>query len=133
MAKNEPGVRIEFENLEGFPSGGYSDRWPAGLADPSAQAAVDLIMRNYGTKGRQMYQTENDMNYLRQDYPERFGYDFLGGFMADPSFDFYTKDEYEMLLDTAQRAFAGDEDAAESLNSIIRHSNSVYSARKKRK
>lgn len=109
-----------------------SRSWPTAIANP--QAAVDMIVANYGKNKRDMLSTETDMNYLRQYFPDRFGGGLTNGFLANQDGDpFWTKDEYDVLMDAATGAFNGDGDSAEYLNRIIADSQKAFQARKKRK
>ena len=133
MARNQPGVRITFDDIleAGIPMESYSRAWPAGLANP--QAAVDMIVSNYGKNKRDILSSENDMNYLRQYYPDRFGGDLTTGFLANQDGDpIWTQDELDYLTDVAQSAYEGDADSAEYLNKILTHSQGARANRKKR-
>lgn len=168
MARNQPGVRIEFDDLDSDvtwnpdPEWGeaaerynkqrqeeyaaqmqreqdeidFSNRnyrsWPAAVANP--EAAVGMILRNYGKDKKPMYQTERDMNYLRELHPDQYyAGDILDGFIADPAMDFYTKKEYDYISEIAKEAYEGNGDAAETLNRLISRSNEYYINRTKRK
>lgn len=133
MARNQPGVRITFDDIldAGVPMESYSRAWPVGLANP--QAAVDMIVSNYGKNKRDILRSENDMNYLRQYYPDRFGGDLTTGFLANQDGDpIWTQDELDYLTDVAQSAYEGDADSAEYLNRILIHSQGARANRKKR-
>lgn len=141
MAKNQEGVRITFKEMSDpwDPDPRYIEfdeanrrSWPAAIKNP--QAAIDMVIANYGKDKRDMLSSETDMNYLRRYYPDRFGYGLTGGFLANQDGDpFWTKDEFDLLTDIANAAYNGDGDSAEYLNRVIANSQKAYMARKKRK
>lgn len=150
MAKNQPGVRITFDELdempleEGMQRFGFSDpyafidyknkvhadevnealrfgeanarSWPTVIKSP--EAGVEMVMQNFG-KGVTRDPVMIKSMFANGEHDGEFA-----GYTRSPYYSAIPPREYESILDTFKAAYEGDPDAAETVNNLLKESNS---------
>lgn len=116
MAKNQPGVRITFDELDEMPFSESNLRsWPAAIKSP--EAGVELVMQNYG-KGVTRDPVMIKSMFANGEHDGEFA-----GYTRSPYYSAIPPREYESILDRFRAAYEGDPDAAETINNLLRESN----------
>lgn len=118
MAKNQPGVRITFDELEEMPLDTMNERtryFPAILKSP--KAGVEYVMSNFGKTGVVKDPVVHQSMFGSGEFDDEFA-----GYTRSPNYNAIPRGEYESMLSVFEEAYNGNPDAAETMNSLIRES-----------
>jgi hypothetical protein len=145
MAKNQPGVRITFDELEEMPLEEGMQRFgfdnpydfmdyknnvraseqdamnervrhfPAILKSP--KAGVEYVMSNFGKTGVVKDPVVHQSMFGSGEFDDEFA-----GYTRSPNYDAIPRGEYESMLSVFEKAYNGNPKAAETVNSLIRES-----------
>lgn len=128
MAKNQPGVRIEFDEEPTYEEIMFSEAnaraWPSYLASP--EAGVRVLLDNYGKSV--LSDPKMKKSLFRDDRLNSLSAGYLQG-SDEP---FIPDTEYERLLNTFEMAFEGEKNSLERVNDLLRQSKRARILRMKR-